>query len=138
MTAQQFTALLCLYVAVVVLNFLASRFVSLPEHVAKVKPNREEMLRQRSKLYLAGFGAANVLVIGCGLAGVVGMFLFWRFSPWVFGGAVFGKILLFRLPFWKISTGLETMLTELELFLDGVILTLALFGPARHLFVVAK
>ena len=32
----------------------------------------------------------------------------------------------------------ETMLSEMELFLDGVILTLAFFGPARPLFFIAR
>lgn len=134
MTAKQFIALLCLYVAVVALNLFSGRLTSLPEHVVKAKPNRQEILRQRSRLYLAGCLLANVLVVACGVVGILGMFLFWRFSPWVFGGAVIGKILLFRLPFWKVASGLESILSELELFLDGVILTLALFGPARHLF----
>jgi hypothetical protein len=134
MNATQFIALLCLYLAVVAFNFLSGRFARPPEHLAKAKPNRQEILRQRSKVYLAAFSLANVLVMACGVFGLLGMFLFWRFSPWVFGGAVIGKILLFRLPFWRVSSGLESMLSELELFLDGVILTLALFGPARHLF----
>jgi len=134
MTATQFIALLCLYLAVVAFNFISGRLAPLPEHVVKAKPNRQEILRQRSRVYLAGCLVANVLVMACGIVGILGMFLFWRFAPWLFGGAVIGKILLFRLPFWKVSSGLESMLSELELFLDGVILTLAIFGPARHLF----
>lgn len=134
MTQAQFIALLCVYVIVVVLTFVADRFTQVPEHVVSAKPNRQEILGRKSKLYIGVFTIVNALVIGCGVVAVIGMFFFWHIAPWLFAGSVAARIFLFATLFWKVRSGLEDMLNEIELLLDGVILTLVFFGPARHLF----
>jgi hypothetical protein len=134
MTRQQFNVLLYVYALVVTLGFVVGKFVLLPDHVVSAKPNRMDILRRKSKFYLGVFTLTNTLVIGCGAVGFIGMFFLWQFTPWLFAGSIAGKIFLFPTTFWKVRSGLDDMLSEIELLLDGVILTLVFFGLARHLF----
>ena len=134
MTQKQFFMVLCCYGLVVILGFVAEKFGSLPDHVISAKPNRMDILSRKSKFYLGVFTLTNVLVIGCGVTGFIGMFFLWRFAPWLFVAGIAGKVMLFRTTFWKVRSGLEDMFSEIELLLDGVILTLVFFGPARHFF----
>ncbi|MBI3850479.1 MAG: hypothetical protein HY298_09465 [Verrucomicrobia bacterium] len=134
MTQQQFNVLLCVYALVVTLGFVVGKFVLLPDHVVSAKPNRMDILRGKSKFYLAVFTLANTLVIGCGVVGFIGMFFLWQFAPWLFAGSITGKIFLFPTTFWNVRSGLDHMVNEIELLLDGIILTLVFFGPARNLF----
>lgn len=74
-------------------------------------------------------------VLGSCLVGLIGMFIFWSLSRYIYLVAVFLKILASPLmASWMVETGWESLFEELELFLDGAILTLCLLGPAKHLF----
>jgi hypothetical protein len=134
MTQQQFIALLCVYGIVVILAFVTEKFTPLPVHVSSAKPNRAEILKRKPKAYLGLFALTAALVIGCTIIGFVGMFFFWHVAPWIFACGVAGQILLFPAVFWSVQSGLVHRLNELELLLDGVILILVFFGPARQLF----
>jgi len=134
MTYQQLILILCGYALVVAGGFLVGKIVPLPDHVERAKPNRKEILAQKSKLYLGVFTITSCLVVGAGIVGFIGLFFRWHLAPWIFAGSLAGKILLFPSVFWKVRSGLEDMFSDLELLLDGVILTLVFFGPARPLF----
>lgn len=134
MTRQHFIILLLVYGAVVFLGVMAGKVSRLPDQVQSAKPNRMEILKQRSRIYVGLFAITSILVVICGIVGFLGMFFFWRFAPWIFGLGVFVKTLFFRTVFWKVQSGLEHMFNELELLLDGVVLTLVFFGPAKQLF----
>ncbi|HEY5042530.1 MAG TPA: hypothetical protein VIK53_11060 [Verrucomicrobiae bacterium] len=134
MTHYQFIILQCVYVVAVLSGVAASKFAALPPHVVAAKPNRTELLKQKSKAYLGVFLILNTLVVVAGVVGFVGMLFLWPASPWIFAGGIAGKLIFFPAFTWKVKSGLEDRLAELELFLDGVFVAFIFFGPARHLF----
>jgi hypothetical protein len=134
MTHYQFIILQCVYLVAVFSGIAASKFAALPPHVVAAKPNRTELLKQKSKVYLCVFLILNTSVCVAAVIGFIGMFFLWSASPWIFGGSIAGKLLFFPGFTWKVKSGLEDRLVELELFLDGVFVAFIFFGPARHLF----
>jgi hypothetical protein len=125
MTQTQFYILLGCYGAVVFWGSI----------VNKIKPAKVTFFT-KSRVRIVWIALAGIMVLGSGIAGYVGMILSWRAAPWIFAFGVFGKILgsLFIRSDQDDRSGLGFMLSEGELFLDGVILTCVFFGPARHLF----
>lgn len=76
-----------------------------------------------------------VALLGAGLIVFVGMFCFWSPARHIYLVTVFVKILASPLMgTWSVETGWGSAFGGLELLLDGVILTLCLVGPAKHLF----
>ena len=135
MTHSQFIGLLCVYGITYILSEIAEKCVSLPQHVIAAKPNLIKNLKLKSKFYLACFLLVTVVVAACGIIGFVGMLFFWPTAPWIFGCGVVGKILLSRIVSAVIiQGGVKHMFNEIELLLNGVILTLIFFGPAKQLF----
>lgn len=75
-------------------------------------------------------------VLGAGLVGFIGMFCFWSPARHIYLIAVLMKILVTPLmTAWSVHTGWESLFGEMELFLDGIILTLCIVGPAKELFI---
>ena len=74
--------------------------------------------------------------IGFGAVGFIGMFFLWHVAPYLFAAAIFFKVFLSPCvtKFWEITNVWEMMCSHTEHILDGVILMLVFFGPARHLF----
>ena len=135
MTYKQFILLLCLYACLVGGGPAAEKFLALPR---EAKPNRNDLFGQRSKLFLATYVTTNGLLIGCGIVGFVGMFFRWNLAPWLFALGIACKNLVGPYFNWTVRSSWEQMCDNLELLLDGAILTLVFFGPARHLFFVAE
>ncbi len=135
MTQLQWIALLCAYVVVVALGFVAGRFVVLPTEVNDAKLRAEKELKrkiQSNPLVIL----VNLLEMGLGAVGFVGMFFLWHLAPYLFAAAIFCKVFLPPYPAtsWHAASGWQMMLFHVEFILDGAILVIAFFGPARHLF----
>ena len=134
-THIQFIVILCVYVIIIVLSVIAEECVSLPEDARAAKPNLRKNFKFKSKANLAVFFFTSVFVVSCGIIGFIGMLFFWPAAPWIFGYGVVGRILLTRIVAEVIvEGGLKHMFYEVELLLEGVIITLIFFGPARQLF----
>lgn len=133
MTGKQFRWILCFYCIIVAGSFVAGELSGsmVPETVRDL----EATLAVRA---MPSFlrGAVIVIVFGGGLTGLIGMFSYWGPSRYIFFVAVAAKVLLapWFLPPWTADTVWSGMFGELELFLDGAILVLCLFGPAKGLF----
>jgi hypothetical protein len=134
MNKIEFIAFLCSYGVVVAFQILAQKYARLPEHVERAKPDKRKILSGKSKPYYMYCMLMVVLVSVSGIVGYVGMFFFWKPTPWIFTFYVIGKELLYPKALWHITSGWETFFNGLEGYLAGFIIALALLGPARHLF----
>lgn len=133
MTRAQFRWLLGAYLVVVVLNIAVGAFTE--SLVPKAVRDLETVLPTQSLPALLVLGAFLVGVLGAGLTGLIGMFCFWPPARVVFLVAILLKTLASpAMATWLVTTGWEAIFAEMELLLDGVILTLCLVGPAAHLF----
>ncbi len=84
----------------------------------------------------AGLGLAITVAA---LVGIVGMFFFWSPARYIYAASLILMIVtMFVSSPWGIFTRWSGLLGEFEKLLDGVILTLALAGPAKDLFVRGK
>jgi len=132
MSRSQFRWLLVGYLAVVVLTILSDTMSA--SLIPKAVKELEASLQAQSPPSLLLL-ALMVATLCAGLIGFIGMFCFWPLSRRIYLIAIFLKILASPLIMsWKVETGWESLFGELELFLDGVILTLCLAGPAKRLF----
>lgn len=134
MTKKQFRWVLCAYCVIVACSFIVGLWAEfmIPETIREMEPSlRWEnslpflyiILRISQALLLAAFVA------------IAGLFYFWSPSRYIFLAVTIVKIFLLPLCIiWMVHTGWQGMFDELELLLDGVILTLCFFGPAKHLF----
>ena len=134
MTHQQFIAVLCVYALAVVFGFVAAKHERLPKDVPDDKVYKEAILRQKSKLYIAVYGITAALILSCLAVGFVGMLFLWPVAPWLFALSVAGDILFYPRLGWRFKSELESKLSELQMVMAGVIVTLVFFGPARYLF----
>jgi hypothetical protein len=120
----------------VFLNFLAGRFAQPVAEITNAKSKSEEIFKRKIKPHPIPVIIGNGFILGCGLVGFIGMFFLWYIAPFLFAVSIVGKHFSgpYLQVFWSIKNGWETLLGSLELFMDGVILTLVFFGPARPLF----
>ena len=127
----QFRILLTSYVFVVIFTILSDFWTTavVPDAVRQLEPSH--ITQPMSVLLLA-----MLFLIGItGIVGFIGMFRLWAPARYIFLIAVLLKVLGSPLltP-WVALTAWETVFGELEIFLDGAILTLCIFGPAKKLF----
>jgi hypothetical protein len=134
MNRTQFIELLCAYGLLVLLCLLAKKCVRLPEHVERAKPEKLNILGGKSKLYYIFMLCAIGLVSSSNLVGFLGMFLFWKAAPWIFGFGIIGRFVFHPKAVWSVCSGWEDTFIGLETLLGGIIIALTLFGSARHLF----
>ena len=129
----QFRWLLASYILVVALSVLSDFWTAsaVPDAVKQLEPS---LPTQSMPLLLLLLGFL-LCVLGAGLVGFIGMFCLWAPARFIYLVAVLLKILASPvLAPWMVDTGWESLFGELELFLDGMILTLCLVGPAKELF----
>jgi len=132
-TSTQFRWLLATYALVVILT-VASDFwtgSAIPIEVQQL----ENALPTQSMPLLLLLLAFLVSVVLAGLVGFIGLFCLWSPARYIFlVGVLFKIVSLPLLASWTVTTGWESLFGELELLLDGVILTLCILGPAKELF----
>jgi hypothetical protein len=129
----QFRWLLAGYFFVVILSAIADLWgaSTIPAVVKELEPNVSTYSRPLLILFLV----VAVSIVASELVGFIGMFCFWSAARYIYLFAVLAKILGSPLlGSWMVHTGWESLFGEFEIFLDGVILTLCLVGPAQHLF----
>lgn len=137
MNKAQFRWLLIGYGVIVIMGFISDQYSHLviPDAVLKLEPSylAESMsLRMLQLVYVPILGSA-------GLIGIIGMFCLWSPGRYIFLLGVAMKILGAPLFFsWGTSTGWSALFTGIAVILEGTILTLSLFGPAKDLFAVKK
>jgi len=134
MNKAQFRWLLAGYILVVVLTKLSDVWTTsvVPDVVKQLEPS---LPTQPILLVLLLF-ALVLGVLGAGLVGFIGMFCFWPLARYIYLVGVLLKVFTYPLfDQWVVVTGWVSMFVGLELFLDGVILTLCLVGPAKELFI---
>jgi hypothetical protein len=129
MTHQQLIALVVAYLAIVIFGFACDRLFSLPASVRSISDQARAGL---SNFRVFAYGIYGFVVLGVGIASVIGIFCRWHSAPWLFTCAIIGMAVP-TTP-WSVMSGPDKMRLELELFLAGFISALTLFGPARHLF----
>lgn len=133
-TRTQFRGLLLGYLIIVILNALSDTWTPsvVPNSVTELAPTLSPTGFSLLWLFKGLFLFATLLA---GLVGFIGMLCFWSAARYIYLIAVFLKILaMFLMVSWIVRTNWESFLGDLELFLDGVILTLCCLGPAKHLF----
>jgi len=133
MSKKQFRWLLTGYIVVVIMTILTDYWTAslVPDTVKQLEPSTPIQSLPLRLLMLAFI----LCLLGAALVGIFGMFFFWAPARYVYLVGVLLKILLSPiLAVWSVDTGWETLFVELELFLDGVILTLCILGPAKDLF----
>ena len=132
-TKTQFRLLLG-YIIVVALSVLSDIWTAsvVPDIVKELEPSIPQV---ESMLLWILQGAFIISPLILGLLGFIGMFCFWSASRYIYFIAIALKILqILTMEAWMVYTNWDSFFVEIELFLDGVILTLCLLGPARHLF----
>lgn len=133
MNKAQFRWLLIAYVVVLAMTVIPElyRHLVIPDVVLKLEPafaTESTSFTLLKLIYL-------LLSLGAGLIGIIGMFCLWRPGRYFFLLGVAMKIFSFPLFLsWGAATGWSIFFTDIELLLDGTILTLAMFGPAKYLF----
>ena len=133
MTRTQFRWILSAYVLVVFLDIALIPLTKclIPVAVRELEP---AMPTQCLPLFLL-LVAFVVGVLGASFVAIIGMFCFWAPSRWIF--LITALLLILSSPImepWFVKTGWSVIPEELEFLLAGVILTLSLVGPAKHLF----
>jgi hypothetical protein len=89
----------------------------------------------KSKYFVVTFLIIGISCLLAGVVGFVGMFFFWPQAPFIYFSGVASKILFSPLlPVKNPRTVWENMCGEIELFLDGLLMALVFFGPAKNLF----
>lgn len=137
MNKAQFRWLLIGYVVIVIMGFVLDHYSHLviPDAVLKLEPSyaAESMpLRMVQMVYVP-------IMAGAGLIGIIGMFCLWSPSRYIFLLGVAMRILGFPFFFsWTASTGWSGLVAGITVILEGNILTLTLFGPAKDLFAAKK
>jgi len=133
----QFRWLLGLYLFLVILEFLPIPTPSWATYYGSGTPHNVGSEIATNSLPLLLLMLTCLLgIFGAGLIGFVGMIFLWSPSRYMFSGAIILKNL--TLPFLNQmlnNTGGMTMLCEFEFFLEGVIVTLCIFGPVKELFI---
>ena len=131
MNKGQFRWLLIIYVDVIVMALITEQYRHLLIHDVVIKMD---------PAYLSSGGLIYLLIsIGAGFVGIIGMFCFWRPGRYIFLLSVVMNLFLYPLFLsWRAETGWHFFFSGIELTLEGAILTLALFGPAKHLFAGKK
>lgn len=134
MTKRQFRWLICIYCVVVACSFIAEIWAesTVPKTVREIEPS----LRWEDSLtFLYIILRISQAILLAALMSIVGLFYLWSPSRYIFLAVTICKILLIPLCIiWMVPTGWQVMFDELEVLLDGVILTICFFGPAKHLF----
>jgi hypothetical protein len=70
-----------------------------------------------------------------GVAGLIGMFFLWRPGCFLFLAGVCARVLFpLTLVSWQTKSMWVGLFGELQLLLDGLIIALVFFGPAKALF----
>jgi hypothetical protein len=134
MSREYFYILLVAYAFVVAINFTEDWILSLKD---KSPRKREicEYLKTKPKLYRVAVMLIFSVTVIAGVVGYIGMYFFWPLSPFIYFTSIATK--LFYTPFFPVryeSSSLERTCIEIELFLDGVLMTLIFFGSAKTLF----
>jgi hypothetical protein len=119
------------------LHAALTRFTSLPENRPR-KNEHAEFLASKTipKWYaLLCFVVTSFTLLG-GIVGFVGLFILWKRAPVIYCSALFGKIFLKPLfnPVVVSQNCWEELSATVEYVLDGFIMALIFFGPAKHLF----
>jgi hypothetical protein len=78
------------------------------------------------------------LTILTGFVGFLGMLFFWSKSRYLFALAIILRILLTFSEKWGVSSSLNSFLGEFVTLLDGIIICLIFWGPAKSLFEIRK
>ncbi len=134
-TKTKFRLLLLVYIIIVVLNGLSDIWTEsvVPEIVKQLEPSLPPTESTLAWLLQGVFLFSSLFA---GLLGFIGMFFFWSVGRYIYLIGVVLKIVIgLLMTSWIVNTGWEHFFGEVELFLDGVILTLCLYGPAKYLFI---
>ena len=124
MSYSFFVGLLAAYALVVAVNFALAKASHLPEEVARLK-SVSNATAVKNLRFPAVAIMLLVLVLGLGLTGFAGLVLGWPVAPWLFAAGVAGKIAALPLRPWYAESGWKRTFSDLELLLDGVIITCA-------------
>ena len=117
-----------------IFRHIAEKKIPLSLEVEKVKLNTDEIVKKKGKIWALAFVFSFSTIVICGLAGFIGMFFLWPPAPCLFSIYVAAPILASSLLSHTVQSGIEELFGHLETFLEGVILTLIFFGPAKDLF----
>jgi len=132
MQRKHFIFILIAYIVVIIgggVSVSLTRFL-IPSAVVEI----EEMDEPSLSVLIIG----PIIILGA-VVGLIGMLCFWRPAIYIFTAAVIAKIILSPiLGTWKAVASWETVFGELEILLDGIIITLIFFGPAKNLFIKNK
>ena len=134
MSQWQFRVILLGSVGLFALSVLLGRILPRPD----TTPTRwiPDLLRSQSRLFILSFFFVFILVSIIGIIGFIGMFVFWSPAPKLYIAATIAKTVIYpifaharpRRSEWENACG------DLEGVLDGIIIAVTLFGPARQLF----
>ena len=133
MIKAQFRWLLIGYVVIVIMSFIPELYSHLiiPDVVLKLEPSYVAVAESMP----LPLRMVRPIMAGAGLMGIIGMFCLWSPGRYIFLLGVAMRTLGFPLFFsWTVTTGWGVLFSEITVILDGTILTLSLFGPAKHLF----
>ena len=133
MTRGKFRLILGAYFLVVLLSLGVGHLTepTIPTQVRELEPIASGYTRPMMLALLA----LIVLFVGTGIVGLVGMFCLWSPSRIVFLAALLLRVVASPVATtWLVTTAWETVFCELEILLAGVVVTISLAGPAKHLF----
>jgi len=129
MQRKYFIFILILYIAIIVSGGIVEVLTEF-----MIPPSVVEMEKAAKGSLLILIIAPLVLLSG--IIGLIGMFCFWEPAIYIFTTAIIAKIVLNpTLGEWKAMTRWDQVFSELEILLDGIIITFIFFGPARKLFI---
>jgi len=133
MTYIPFALLLTAYVILVASDYIAG---ALPIHPDRVRIDAvKEHLTNRPKLFVAIYGIASSIFIILFISGLIGLYFLWAFAPYLFLAGLIGKFAdSIVIPVKNERNQLERILEEIQFLLEGFLLAILFFGPAKHLF----
>jgi hypothetical protein len=137
MTHLQLICLLLVYLFVVALHATLSKLTPLYGN----EPRKDYLKEYLSSHRIPKWYNLLVCIVGSsvalgGVVGMAGLFLLWRQAPVIYCSALLGKVFLspVLIPIPNRNNCWEDLCSGLELMLDGFLMALIFFGPAKHLF----
>jgi hypothetical protein len=137
MTHLQFTYLLLAYVCVLIASVLVGKFTPLYGNQPRIDYLKQYFRTTKiPKWYQILVILVGSSVMLCGAIGFVGLLLFWRPAPLIYCTAIVGRTFLgpFLIPIPNRQNCWEGMVSGIGILLDGFIIALTLFGPAKNFF----
>jgi len=133
MTKTQFRLVLVAYLLVLVLSLIVGDLTEnmVPEVVREMSP----AVTSQSGLFILSLFVYMIVLAAAGIVGIIGLFCFWPPARVIYLVVVLLKVIASPVVLvWLAKTGWDTFFGELEFLFEGVIITLCLVGPAKHLF----